>query len=67
MALWLWLVRCVTDPWCVSPQAKNKRLLSGNEALKASSWTERNVTGAASEEDAHLIRGMNEFLGVAEK
>ena len=51
----------------MSPQAKNKRLLSGNEALKASSWTERNVTGAASEEDAHLIRGMNEFLGVAEK
>jgi len=25
------------------------------------------VTGAASEEDAHLIRGMNEFLGVQEK
>lgn len=32
--------------------------------MKANNWLERNVTGAASEEDAKIIRGMNEFLGV---
>ena len=29
---------------------------------QARNWAERNVAGAASEEDAQLIRGMNEFL-----
>ena len=38
------------------------------EKAKATNWLERNVNGAASEEDARLIRSMNEFLGVeAEK
>lgn len=35
---------------------------AAGEKVKAKDWAERNVAGAASEEDASLIRGMNEFL-----
>ena len=31
---------------------------------KADKWVERNINGAASEDDVKLIRSMNEFLGV---
>ncbi len=44
-------------------QAKAKAAASeGKPTQKAKDWAERNVAGAASEEDATLIRGMNEFL-----
>lgn len=32
--------------------------------MQAKNWLERNVSGAATEEDAKIIRNMNEFLGV---
>ena len=57
------------DAWqakaqAVADAARQKSLLSGAAALKASNWQERNVAGAASEEDAKLIREMNAYLGV---
>jgi hypothetical protein len=43
-------------------QARAKAASGTGPTQKAKDWAERNVAGAASEEDAKLIRGMNEFL-----
>jgi hypothetical protein len=43
-------------------QARAKAAAGPAPTQKAKDWAERNVAGAASEEDASLIRGMNEFL-----
>ena len=36
-------------------------------SVQPASWSDRNVAGAASEEDVALIRGMNEFLGAGDE
>lgn len=46
----------------VAAAARAKAEAGAGEKQRAANWAERNVAGAASEEDAKLIRGMNEFL-----
>lgn len=48
----------------VAAAARAKAAAGLAPTQSAKTWAERNVQGAASEDDALLIRSMNEFLGV---
>ena len=48
----------------VAAAARAKAAAGLAPTQSAKTWAERNVQGAASEDDAILIRSMNEFLGV---
>ena len=48
----------------VAAAARAKAAAGVAPTQSAKTWAERNVQGAASEDDAILIRSMNEFLGV---